>query len=185
MKEKLAQYFKWKLDGSRFYIGRSMVEVHSNLGISDETFDKMLGILTVSLKKMKPNINIKVLKEFVQRIAAIRPQICFPPVVAFDGQPSQIEANFISPGGPDEEDKNKEESHEDKGSLFNQLGQEVGLRNIVENMIEQMNLYGRDVFKKSSENGNRFAEQQIVTKYSMFLASMLDARYEWFYRDLI
>lgn len=32
------------------------------------------------------------------------------------------------------------------------------MRNIVENMIEQMNLYGRDAFKKSSENGNRFAE---------------------------
>ena len=78
----MAQYFKWKLDGSKFYIGRSMVEVHSNLGISDETFDKMLGILTVALKKMKPNINIKILREFVKRIAAIRPQICFPPVIA-------------------------------------------------------------------------------------------------------
>ena len=105
MKEKLAQYFKWKLDGSRFYIGRSMVEVHSNLGISDETFDKMLGILTVSLKKMKPSMDIKVLREFVKRIANIRPQICFPPVVAFDGQPNQIEANFISPGEPLEEDE--------------------------------------------------------------------------------
>ena len=124
MKEKLAQYFKWKLDGSRFYIGRSMVEVHSNLGISDETFDKMLGILTVSLKKMKPNINIKILREFVKRIAAIRPQICFPPVIAqYNGQPSQIEANFISPGGPDEDEQNKDESTGDKDTtLFNQLG---------------------------------------------------------------
>ena len=28
LKEKFMQFFKYKLDGSRFYIGRSMAEVH-------------------------------------------------------------------------------------------------------------------------------------------------------------
>ena len=39
LKEKLCAFFKYKLDGARFYIGRPMPEVHKNLGITNEVFD--------------------------------------------------------------------------------------------------------------------------------------------------
>ena len=55
-----------------------MPEVHKNLGISDEIFDKACQVFTTSLKKMKPKL--KVMREFVARIGGLRPQICFPPV---------------------------------------------------------------------------------------------------------
>ena len=51
LKDKLCAFFKYKLDGSKFYIGRSMTEVHKNLGISDELFDKMTAIFLDSLRK--------------------------------------------------------------------------------------------------------------------------------------
>ena len=35
LKDKLCAYFKYKLDGSRFYIGRTIADVHKNLGITD------------------------------------------------------------------------------------------------------------------------------------------------------
>ena len=38
LKEKLCQYFKFLLGGSRFYIGKPMPEVHKNLGITPEVF---------------------------------------------------------------------------------------------------------------------------------------------------
>ena len=70
LQEKLCQYFKFKLDGSRFYIGKSMPEVHKNLGISDQVFDSACEIFTSSVKKMKPKL--KVMREFVKRINGIR-----------------------------------------------------------------------------------------------------------------
>ena len=53
LKEKLCAYFKYKLDGTRFYIGRSMPDVHRNLGITDDLFDKVSQVFLNSLKKMK------------------------------------------------------------------------------------------------------------------------------------
>ena len=53
LKEKLCAYFKYKLDGSRFYIGRSMPDVHRNLGITDDLFDKVSQVFLNSLKKIK------------------------------------------------------------------------------------------------------------------------------------
>jgi len=70
LQEKLCQYFKFKLDGSRYYIGKSMTEVHKNLGISDQVFDSACEIFTSSVKKMKPKL--KVMREFVKRINGIR-----------------------------------------------------------------------------------------------------------------
>ena len=58
LKEKLCAYFKYKLDGSRFYIGRTMVEVHKNLGITDEMFDKMCQVFLDSLRKQKPKAKV-------------------------------------------------------------------------------------------------------------------------------
>ena len=70
LKEKLCAYFKYKLDGCRFYIGRSMPDVHRNLGISDEMFDSACVVFLTSLKKFK--LKEEVLKNFVNRIESIR-----------------------------------------------------------------------------------------------------------------
>ena len=77
LKEKLCLFFKYKLDGSRFYIGRSMTEVHKNLGITDELFDKMCQIFLTSLRR---HTKIKVFQAFYRRIVALRSEICHPPV---------------------------------------------------------------------------------------------------------
>jgi len=79
LKEKLVQFFKFKLDGCRFYIGKPMPEVHKNLGITDEVFDKACQVFTNALKKLKPKL--KVMREFVKRIGGLRADICFPRVV--------------------------------------------------------------------------------------------------------
>ena len=78
LKEKLCAFFKYKLDGARFYIGRPMPEVHKNLGITDEVFDMACEVFITSLKKLKPKN--KVFQTFVKRISGLRPEICFPPV---------------------------------------------------------------------------------------------------------
>jgi hypothetical protein len=39
-KEKLYHFFKWKMEGEKFYIGKSMEEAHQGLGITDDIFDK-------------------------------------------------------------------------------------------------------------------------------------------------
>ena len=78
LKEKLCCYFKYKLDGARFYIGRTMPDVHKNLGISDEIFDLVCQVFTTSLKKLKPTP--EVFKTFVERISGVRDEIVFPPV---------------------------------------------------------------------------------------------------------
>ena len=56
-----------------------MPEVHKNLGITDEVFDKACEVFVTSVKKMKPKFTV--MKEFVERISSLRPEICFPPVV--------------------------------------------------------------------------------------------------------
>ena len=77
---KLVHFFKYKLDGERYYIGRDMTEVHKNLGITDEMFDRACQILTASFTKMKPTTSV--LREFVKRITAMRSEISFPPPVS-------------------------------------------------------------------------------------------------------
>lgn len=151
LKEKLISYFKFKLDGSKFYIGKPMSEVHKNLGISDEVFDKACVVFTNSVRRMKPKF--KVMREFVKRIGSIRPEICFPPV-------EQKDVENASPG--------KEHS------LFEQLDCEVGLRNIVDSMIEQVNTHNYSMF---SNVRDAESQQQFISKYSMFLCSLLDSRY--------
>jgi hypothetical protein len=76
LKFKLLQFFKWKLDGSPYYIGMSMYEAHKNLGITDEAFDKASAIFAAELRRIKPKM--KVFREFVQRIGALRPEIVIP-----------------------------------------------------------------------------------------------------------
>ena len=83
LKDKLCAYFRFKLDGAKHYIGKSMPDVHRNLGISDEVFDKACVVFSTSLKKFKPKL--KVMREFVRRISGIRDEICFPPVQNQDG----------------------------------------------------------------------------------------------------
>lgn len=78
LKEKLCAYFKYKLDGSRYYIGKSMPDVHRNLGISDTVFDSACEVFLTSLRRM--NCSHPVFKVFSERISGIRNEICFPPV---------------------------------------------------------------------------------------------------------
>ena len=77
--EKLCSFFKYKLDGSRFYIGRSMTDVHKNLGISDEMFDKMCQVFMTTLRKHTKG-KVKVFQAFYRRIISLRSEICHPPV---------------------------------------------------------------------------------------------------------
>ena len=102
------------MDGQKFYIGKGMVDVHKNLGITDEAFDKACEIFAASVKKTKPKL--KVMIQFVKRIGSLRNQIVFPPVP----QDNQEEVG----------DNNVEVS------LFKRLGQETGIRNIVEIVFE-------------------------------------------------
>ena len=111
LKEKLHQLFKYKLDGSKFYIGKDMTEVHKDLGITDEIFDKACDVFTNSVKKVKPNI--KVMKEFIKRISDMRPEIVFPP-----------------------KDHQERNNGQDKMTLFKAVGEETGLRNIIEIVFE-------------------------------------------------
>lgn len=55
-----------------------MADVHRNLGIKDDVFDKACDVFTCSLKKLKPKY--KVFKEFIKRISNLRSVICFPPI---------------------------------------------------------------------------------------------------------
>lgn len=77
LKEKLCSFFKYKLDGSRFYIGRSMTEVHKNLGVTDEMFDKMCQIFMTTLRKHTKH---KVFQHFYKKIVALRSEICHAPL---------------------------------------------------------------------------------------------------------
>ena len=112
LKEKLLQFFRWQMDGQKYYIGRSMTEVHRDLGITDEVFDKACQVFTASVKKVKPKL--KIMREFVKRIGGLRNEIVHPknPDVSLD----QINLS--------------------KMSLFKALGEETGFRNIIEIVFE-------------------------------------------------
>ena len=113
LKEKLCQYFRFLLGGSRFYIGKSMPEVHKDLGITNEVFDSAAEVFASRLKACRPKP--KIFREFVKRVNGIRDQICFP---------------------KNENEPNEDISPETGGSLFMNLGQEIGIRNIVDSMLE-------------------------------------------------
>ena len=130
LKEKLCAYFKFKLDGSRFYIGKSMADVHRNLGITDDLFDKACDVFLASLKKLKPKA--KVLKAFVRRIKAVQNEICFPPPLQDLSQGHQCDSS-------------------QSDSLFNDLGQEQGLRQIVDSMLEQARVNNINLFKQIND----------------------------------
>lgn len=132
LQEKLCQFFKFKLDGSRFYIGKPMPEVHKNLGITDEVFDNACLVFVNSVKKMKPRL--KVMREFVKRIGGIRNEICFPPVNDNDVTPPTLEESAVG-----------------DNALFIQLGQEIGLRNIVDSMLEQAEANNFDLFNRANQ----------------------------------
>lgn len=76
LKFKLLQFFKWLLDGIPHYIGRTMYDVHKNLGITDEVFDKAAAVFASQLRRLRPKM--KVFREFVKRVSDLRPQIVIP-----------------------------------------------------------------------------------------------------------
>ena len=75
-KEKMFHYFKYKMDGLKYYIGQSLSEVHWPLGITDLMFDKAVSIVISTLKKQKPKL--AVFREFSKRISDLRSQIVTP-----------------------------------------------------------------------------------------------------------
>lgn len=114
LKYKLLMFFKWKLDGAPFYIGKTMYEAHKNLGITDEIFDRASTIFATQLRRIKPKM--KVFREFVKRVGDLRPEIVIP-----------------LPAGQQNSCANKscsieEEEEEDEIDILNGLGDESGLR---------------------------------------------------------
>ena len=77
--EKLFQFMKHLLDGQRFYIGRDLFEVHENLGIKSESFDKMSNLLKQVLARLKPRPKMHVFKEIMNRVSNLREKIVIPP----------------------------------------------------------------------------------------------------------
>ena len=97
LKEKLVQFFRFKLDGSRFYIGKSMPDVHRNLGISDEVFTSACEVFEHSLSKVSNLKDINV--EFAKRVSGIQDEICFPPIVESEETNESPEAFTVDPLG--------------------------------------------------------------------------------------
>ena len=97
LKEKLVQFFRFKLDGSRFYIGKSMPDVHRNLGISDEVFTSACEVFEHSLSKVSNLKDINV--EFARRVSGIQDEICFPPISEEEETNESPEAFTVDPLG--------------------------------------------------------------------------------------
>ena len=62
-------------------------------------------------------------------------------------------------------------------SLFKALGQEVGLRTLVDGMLEQTRVDNHVLFGKIQGNEIKLDDAQLVTKYSLYLSSLLDHQY--------
>ena len=75
-KERMYQYFKFLFNGSKHYIGTPLEVIHKDLGISDELFDKAVGIIITFVKKMKPKL--QVMREVIKRINDVRPKVVIP-----------------------------------------------------------------------------------------------------------
>jgi len=73
LKEKRVCYMKYLLDGSKFYIGKDLKEVHQPLGITDEIFDTWKTEFLKHLKTMRPNI--KVLRAISKKVTDLREDI--------------------------------------------------------------------------------------------------------------
>ena len=69
-KEKLCHFFTHLLDGSKFYIGVPLAEIHWPLNITDELFDKAVNMIIASIKKQKHKM--KVLRQFIKRIIGLK-----------------------------------------------------------------------------------------------------------------
>ena len=76
-KEKLFQFFRYKLDGDECYIGSDLKNVHHPLGITNELFDKSQAHLLQCLKKQR--CKPAVFREFIKRISVLRADIVTPP----------------------------------------------------------------------------------------------------------
>ena len=74
LKEKMFQFFKFKLGGSKRYIGISIAEVHADMNISNALFDTACEMILKSVKKIKPKP--PVLREFIKMVQSLRPEIC-------------------------------------------------------------------------------------------------------------
>ena len=73
---KLHSFLKNLMDGSRFYIGVPLSEVHWPLCLTDSMFDKSVTMIIAAFKKTRPKL--QVLREFSKRLSNIREMILRP-----------------------------------------------------------------------------------------------------------
>ena len=167
LREKMFQFFKFKLDGSKRYLGRDLAEVHRYMGITDAHFDDACAKMLDSLKKVRIKATTKfkpaIIREFHKRISALRDQICFPPIEEHKVMDSQM-------FGPPTD------------NLLASLGAEQGLSILVQTMVaialeKQMPLFDRMLVDVDP--------QVFASKYSIFLASCFEKRFEWYYEELV
>lgn len=159
LKYKLQMFFKWKLDGAPFYIGKTMYEAHKTLGITDEVFDRASGIFATALRRIKPKM--KVFREFVKRVGDLRPEIVIPLPA---GQKNSCMSKC---------DENEEEEDEEIDLLAG-LGDESGLRQIVIYVIEKAQTEVPEMFS------DWVVDKKIqIRMYTYFIASMISEDFEW------
>ncbi len=103
MKEKMCQYIKYMLGGSKFWLGRSMKDAHSHLKISEDHFDVYYRSFTTTLKQIKTPV--KIMQVLMKKVNELREDIV---------------------------NKEEPEVKEDQSvSLFTVLGEEQGIQGIV------------------------------------------------------
>ena len=78
LKEKYVQYIKFLFGGSKYYVGRSLAEVHANLRITDEQFDDASDAFLAALQKFKPRPKKKVFIAMTSKFRALKPMIVIP-----------------------------------------------------------------------------------------------------------
>jgi truncated hemoglobin YjbI len=160
LKFKLLHFFKWQLDGAPHYIGKSMYEAHKDLGITDEVFDAASAVFTSQLRRIKPKI--KVFREFVNRVGALRPEIVIP-------LPAGVHCRY----GKRVDGECAAKIDEDT-DIFSAFGEESGLRKLV-----------TVVFEKAYEQHPQMFADWVVDKktqirmYTYFVAAMISEDFEW------
>lgn len=160
LKFKLHALFKYTLDGSQYYIGKDLYTAHENLGISDEVFDRTAAVFSTQLRRIKPKM--KVFREFVKRVGAMRPQIVIPLPEAQEAHCKNVKAKQFD---------NEEEEEEKEGiPLIETLGGENGLKKIVESVFTN----SPDIFSKWNTDAKTKENM-----YTYFICTMISSEFEW------
>lgn len=71
--EKMVAYFKHLLGESKFYIGKTLLDSHKSLRLTEEDFDVYYRVFSKTLKTMK--VNIRVVSAIMKLANSLRDQI--------------------------------------------------------------------------------------------------------------